>query len=487
MYKYLYETLRDYANLGVYPFNMPGHKNNGDFFDSIFPTIDVTELDWSDDLYNADGVLLRSMERAARVFGAKRTIFLTGGSTAGILAAVISCAREGEKILVARNCHRSVYSGLIFSGAAPVYVYPEIHSCGAAGGIDVKQIAETVEKNPGIKAAILTSPTYDGFVSDIKKISAVLREKNIILIVDEAHGAHFKFHNEFPETALENGADIVVQSLHKTLPALGQSALLHAGAGLSDEICLKMMKTLATVQTSSPSYLIMGLIDRLAGFLETGELDFGGYVKRLLSLRERIKNANFQLIGRETINNFSVYDYDISKLMIIAGVGLSVSCAELSKILARDFKLQMEMSAEKYVLGMTSVADTDEGFERLAAAIEKIGRGGYFGSAGNKNDAVTERVNPKINGIKTNCDIKTELEIDSPRFDLKTEAILTPRRAMNSKTAVLPAADCIGEIAADFIVRTPPGVPILVPGERITSEILDYAARKNISEIAVVR
>ena len=485
MSKYLYEVLKDYADKKIYPFHMPGHKGRPEVFETIFPGLDTTELDETDDLYTASGALLRSMERAALVFGADHTFFLVNGSTAGMIAAILACVREGDEILAARNCHRSVYSGLIFSGAFPRYVYPEITPFGAAGGIDPADVEEALEKFPRVKAAVVTSPTYEGFTSDIKKIAEIAHAKNIPLIVDEAHGAHFKFHGDFPETALSLGADIAVQSLHKTLPALGQTALLHIRGDLVKKSDIG--RTLPLVQTSSPSYLLMGLADMTIGQLESGGYDFDGYVGKLKTLRSELGGLKkFTLAGRELVNKYSIYDVDISKLMIIlnynaadvrtageAGLIKKMCAADaagvyskeetagkiISDILAREYKIQVEMCADDYLLGITGVADTAEGLRSFGAAFKEI--------------------DEKISTRRKN-------KLKKPACGYITETVLSPRRAVNSKNFIKPIINCVGEISAEFIVESPPGIPLLVPGERITQEIMEYAAENGLKDMIAV-
>jgi len=489
MRKYLYEFLRERADKNIYSFHMPGHKGSDEFFGGVFPGLDTTEFGETDNLYSPDGVLKRSMERAARVFGAAHTFFLVNGSTAGIIAAIAACVREDEEILVARNSHRSVYGGLILSGAAPRYVFPDRTPFGAAGGINAGEIKKTLERFPRVRAAVITSPTYEGFVSDIEEIAGALHERNIPLITDEAHGAHFKFHDGFPRTALSLGADIAVQSLHKTMPALGQSALLHMRGDFADKG--EIEKMLPLIQTSSPSYLLMGMTDRLIGMLEENGLDYDAYMKKLRALRAELgKLKNISLAGHELKYKYSIRDVDQSKLVMIPGPG--VTGRELSEKLAREHGIQIEMSAAGYAVAITSVADTSEGFSRISAALKKIDAE-LNESGAAYNDGSRRAYNNELPRLAS--DIKTELpqptrdiEINFPRSTRDIEMVLTPRRAFNSKTEILPADDCIGRIAADFVIPFPPGVPVLVPGERIKSDVVNYISEHRLKNtLAVVK
>lgn len=245
----IYTALQKYINDNIYPFHMPGHKQGRALSIDDIMKIDITEVDGVDNLHNAKEVILESQRLTAKLFGAKETFYLVNGSSCGIIASILTVCSPNDKILVARNCHKSVYSGIIFAGGNPVYIMPEIiDDYNIAGGINVDKLKNIM--NNSIKAVLITSPTYEGFCSDIKTIADIVHSYNSILIVDEAHGAHFKFNDYFPNTALEQGADIVIQSVHKTLPSLTQTALLHIQGNRVDIYKLKQM--LSMVQTSSP-------------------------------------------------------------------------------------------------------------------------------------------------------------------------------------------------------------------------------------------
>lgn len=227
----LIRQLELYRDSGYYPFHMPGHKRNmppeaGEVLQAA-AELDITEIDGFDDLHQPEGILHLAQERAAEVFGADETFFLVNGSTAGILTAVSAAARKGGRVLVARNCHKSVYHALCLRELEPVFLYPKLLEGGVADAIAPEQVEEMLARYPDIQAVLITSPTYDGVVSDVEAIGKVVHQAGAVLIVDGAHGAHFGFAPEQPESPVRLGADLVVQSLHKTLPALTQTALLH--------------------------------------------------------------------------------------------------------------------------------------------------------------------------------------------------------------------------------------------------------------------
>ena len=259
--KTIYNYLEEYSESDFYGMHMPGHKRNQKMMENDLPyEIDITEIDEFDDLHHADGIIREAQERAARLYCADETHFLVNGSTVGILSAIMGVTDKQDQILVARNCHKSVYHAIYLNELKPVYVYPEYdEKTGLNGEVRVDDITLLLDKNPNIKAVMIVSPTYDGVVSDVKKIAEVAHVHKIPLIVDEAHGAHFGFHPYFPKNANENGADIVIHSVHKTLPSLTQTALLHINETSVNREKVRMY--LHMLQSSSPSYVLMASID----------------------------------------------------------------------------------------------------------------------------------------------------------------------------------------------------------------------------------
>ena len=223
----LLEKLTAYGASDYYGFHMPGHKRKLDMLGGVTPCqIDITEIDGFDDLHHAEGILREAQERAAETYHADETHFLVNGSTVGILSAILGVTRRGDEILVARNCHKSVYHALEMQGLHPVYVYPGFDPDTQLNTeISADDIRRALETHPYSRVAVIVSPTYDGIVSDVESIAEAVHVHDIPLIVDEAHGAHFGFHPCFPENANQKGADIVIHSLHKTLPSLTQTAL----------------------------------------------------------------------------------------------------------------------------------------------------------------------------------------------------------------------------------------------------------------------
>lgn len=440
----LYDRLKAYGESDYYGFHMPGHKRNRKFAERGLPCQwDITEIEGFDDLHHAEGILKDAQERAAEVYRAEETHFLVNGSTVGLLSAILGVTEREDTILVARNCHKSVYHAIDMNELRPVYLYPEFDS---QAGLNTKVSVDDVEKalveNPKIRAVVIVSPTYDGVVSDVKAIAETVHKRGIPLIVDEAHGAHFGFHPYFPENANVQGADIVIHSLHKTLPSLTQTALLHMNGTLVNREAVR--EYLHMLQSSSPSYIFMASIDSCVNLLkQEREALFEPYVNRLKALRKSLKKLRrLQLVETES--------YDRSKIVIAAGA-IGISGKELQKRLLLDYHLQMEMAAGNYVLAMTSVGDTEEGFGRLEQALFEL------------DQSLEEKVSE-------------EIKIKLPKTELVyTTAQMKRMKKMQKGEAVsvLPWKESIGFISMEYAYLYPPGTPMIVPGERITKEITD--------------
>lgn len=439
--KYLDERLIVYGKSDHYPFHMPGHKRQ--ISDPYFPyEIDITEIDGFDNLHHAEGILKEAQQRAARLYGARGSYFLVNGSTCGILAAVSASVRRGGKILLARNCHKAVYHAAYLRELSVCYAYPAVNECGIQGEIAPDQIRRILEREQGIEAVVITSPTYDGIISDIEAIAQIVHAHKITLIVDEAHGAHFGFHPYFPQTSVRLGADIVIQSMHKTLPSLTQSALLHVCSSLADEE--RIRRFLGIYETSSPSYVIMAGMDRCIRLLEekSDEL-FADYVEKINGFYERSK----KLTGLK-VPEFSRDDR--SKILIF-GEGLGLEGKRLYDILLCDYHLQMEMYSKNYVLAMTSFMDKKQAYARLLSALNGI------------EQRFSEH---SIQRSPSQWDFIQKVY----RRNQKIMEIWEAWDAPHEEISLTKAAD---RIAGEFVSLYPPGIPLLVPGELITREMTE--------------
>ena len=482
--KYLDEALIAYSRTDAYPFHMPGHKRTALPFPNPY-TVDITEIDGFDNLHHAQGVIREAEERAAALYGSQKCYYLVNGSTCGLLAAVCAAAKKGDRVLVARNCHKAVYHALFLHELRAEYLYPVITGRDLQGQILPTDVETALRENPDIAAVILTSPTYEGILSDIEEIARVSHERGVPLIVDSAHGAHLGFGGGFPESAVHGHADAVVMSLHKTLPSFTQTALLHL---TSDRIVAEEVERyLGIFETSSPSYLFFAGMDACMHLLtERREEYFEAYRKRLDAFYGEVKDLRYlSVMCRGDMIPGEMHDWDDSKLVIFTkGKNGSrpensadracrwqegISGKELYLHLRDRYHLQMEMTSADYVLGMTSIMDTEEDFARLSRALheldDKIGAG--------RKDALTAERQETVEGVFR----RRPAGIPSAGFTAQMYQQHT--RGMEIYQAVsLPyreasVGEAVGRISADSVYLYPPGIPLIVPGEVIEEAFLD--------------
>jgi len=368
----LYDELKEYSAGGVYPMHMPGHKRNPEFMPSGLPCgIDITEIRGFDDLHEPRGVLLETAELASKLYGSDTAFLLVNGSTAGILAAIGALAPPGGKILVTRNCHRSVNNAAALFGLSPVYLtLATDEASGVPCSVDPSAVKSALGKDPGIRLVVVTSPSYEGVVSDIGAIAAAANERGVPLLVDGAHGAHLGFSAGFPESPVRAGADVVVMSLHKTLPALTQCSLLHICTERANAAEIKRL--LSVLQTSSPSYVLMASTDHCLRLMASEkERLFSQYEKNLERFREQLKPLKrLNILGGKT----GFFALDPGKIVIVTR-STALSGFELADILREEHKVELELACADYAIAMTSICDSVEGFDRLAAALLCIDNG----------------------------------------------------------------------------------------------------------------
>lgn len=484
----LLERLTEYAGSDAYPFHMPGHKRREipDGIPGGFPDpygIDITEIDGFDNLHHAEGILKDAMDEAAAIYGADRSWYLVNGSTCGILSAVFATTENGGKILTARNCHKAVYHAICLNRLEAEYLYPEeITEFGINGGIRAEDVRKALEKDAmhcagnsedvrgkitKIQAVLITSPTYEGVVSDIRAIADAAHEYGIPLIVDEAHGAHLEYADQchsFPKSALEYGADIVIQSLHKTLPCFTQTAILHVKGKLVDQD--RVSRYLSMFQTSSPSYLFMAGMERCIRYMDgDGRNRMVRYEKRLEHFMERMEGLQvLEVLDREICGKYrTVAGWDPSKIVVSTMRAEDFHGEELAETLRRKYHLEMEMTAPEYVIAMTSLMDTEEGFERLGTALLEI-------DGALRHCVESEQQKEKGESKeKERCETPeaTESKVSHPiRRMLICEA-------MDADTERTAFQDTVGKVSAEFVYLYPPGIPIIAPGEVFTDAIVE--------------
>ena len=422
--------------------HMPGHKRNRAFLPIADPvTIDITEIHGFDNLHAAEGILLDSMERAAKLWGAKKSHYLVNGSSSGILAALSASLSVGGHLAMDRAAHKSAYHAVELRGLTPRYLSrPIVEAYGIKGSMSSDEVERALIEDPSIGAVLLTSPTYEGVVSDVRAIAEVVHAHGALLIVDEAHGAHLGFSDAFPKSAVTRGADVVIQSLHKTLPTFTQSAILHI---CSDRVDAgKVAKFLSYYQTTSPSYLFMAGMDACVGLLtERGKELFAAYEARLSAFWARMESLkHIRLLRADSPH---VWGFDFGKLYFFL-CGTDLTGEALGQILREEFQIECEMTAAHGCLCMTSIADTDEGFERLAMAIIAID--------GRLQKAAEPEVPP----------IPPIPEMVYPLADCAERSV-----------EAVALADAEGCVSGEFVWAYPPDIPILVPGERIDADMIE--------------
>jgi len=445
----LFDKLEEYGRRDIYPYHMPGHKRRywGKLPEEMYLR-DITEIDGFDNLHQPEGILKELQEHAAAVYGAEESFYLINGSTSGILSAVSAALPKGGHILMARNCHKAAYHAVYLRNLSVTYLYPSLmEDYDIFDGISPDQIREALEREPDIGAVLVVSPTYEGRISDIKKIAETVHKKNIPLIVDEAHGAHLGFSQDFAGNSCKAGADIVIHSVHKTLPALTQTALLHINGNRINGTLLR--RFLHIYQSSSPSYLLMASIDNALQYLEnTGAEAFAAFsanYRKLLADLSECRHLRFlpQEPGKQ----------DVGKLLISTKM-TTMSGKELYDILLKKYHLQLEMAAETYALAMFTVNDTEEGYERMRSALLQIDAELSFSPdvmCFGETDSAAETVFSA--GMASGDAIPLACAWDMEKCYVKLQ-------------------DSVGCRAGDFVNLYPPGIPLLVPGERITSQLV---------------
>ena len=442
----LLKLLTDYSESGTYPMHMPGHKRNPAFLHIPAPAaVDITEIHGFDNLHAAEGILQEAMERAARLWGAKKSHFLVNGSSSGILAALTAVLPVGGTVAMDRSAHKSAYHAVELRNLTPCYLRRPIDpETGVLGSLSPHELEQVLSASPQVGAVFITSPTYEGVVSDIRALSEVAHAHSALLVVDEAHGAHFGFSSAFPKSAVSEGADVVVQSLHKTLPTFTQSAILHVCSDRVD--CEKIGKFLSYYQTTSPSYLLMAGMDACVSLLaEQGDELFAAYEKRLRRFRGQMESlSHIRLLQGDSS---LMWGMDPGKLYFSLH-NTPLTGEIFGQMLREEFKIEPEMTTADGCLCMTSIADTDEGFDRLAEAVLAIDA--------RSTKAVTAAPGRSILALP-----------DLP------EAVCTPAEAVEQSHETILFSASAGRIAGEFVWAYPPDIPLLVPGERIDSALVD--------------
>ncbi len=447
----LQEELEQYLKQELYPMHMPGHKRRIEIVPGCSVRYDFTEVSGTDDLHHADGILKSAMERTSALVGSDRSWYLVNGSTCGNLAGASAVIPYEAEVIVARNCHRSVFHALELRHAKVHWLWPPAESeTGIFESVRRADVERLLTAYPASCAVILTSPSYEGVVSDIRSIAALCHRHGIPLMVDEAHGAHFGLVPGlgFPDSAIHQGADLSVQSAHKTLLGMTQTALLHLRGSLVSESLLE--EKLSIFETSSPSYPLML---SLAGCTELMQSDgrrlFTAWMKALRRFDDEIRGLRHLRVlchGSDPMERHRFYDFDPGKLVILCR-DTPWSGYELAEMMRRRFRYELEMAQPDYALAMTGPGDDFSELSHFARALCTLDR-----------EITEEQLKQKGNAGAS----------------LLYPAELPEDEAMPLWAAVEDAAELVpldlaaGRTAAEYVYCYPPGIPLLVPGERIT-------------------
>jgi arginine decarboxylase len=449
------DALQDWMATAHVPFYTPGHKRGvgmnpilkNRWGDRVFGW-DLPELPGLDNLHAPAGVIETAQALAAEVFGARYTWFLVNGSTAGIIAAILATCGEGEKIILPRNIHSSAIAGIVHAGAVPIFIAPEYdRELDIAFGVTPEAVKIALERHPDAKAIILVYPTYYGACGDLAAIAEIVHSYNIPLLVDEAHGAHFCFHADLPPAALTVGADLTIQSTHKLLGALTQSAMLHVNSHRIDRD--RLSRALRLIQSTSPNYLLLASLDAARHQMALHGADL---------LNRTIELARFARSQIAQIDRLSVVELatptpgckylDLTRLTVTV-TGLNLTGFAADEILTEQLGIVAELPSLRHLTFIISLGNSRSDIERSIAAFTELA---------------------------TKYDVNLPLKLPSiePPNHLLTEMAITPRQADRSRHISVPIDAAVGKISAESICPYPPGIPVLIPGEMITPAALDY-------------
>ncbi|CEG26671.1 aminotransferase class I/II-fold pyridoxal phosphate-dependent enzyme [Bacillus sp. B-jedd] len=456
----LFSGLIAHAKKNPVQFHIPGHKK-GTGIDPEFRrfigdnalSIDLINIGPLDDLHSPKGIIKQAQELAAEAFGADHTFFSVQGTSGAIMTMVMTVCGPGDKIIVPRNVHKSVMSAIVFSGAIPVFIHPEIdEELGISHGITTEAVAKALDQHPDAKGVLVINPTYFGISADLRKIVEIAHSYNVPVLVDEAHGVHIHFHDELPLSAMQAGADMAATSVHKLGGSMTQSSVLNVREGLVSPG--RVQSILSMLTTTSTSYLLLASLDVARKRLATeGKELISKTIELAQSIRKKINDIDrLYCVGKEILRSKAAFDYDPTKL-IISVKDLGISGYEVEKWLRERHNIEVELSDLYNILCIITPGDTQAEADILVNALAELAE-----------EYIHQDGKPE------------PLQVFLPDIPLLA---LTPRDAFYSETEVVPFEESEGRITAEFIMVYPPGIPIFIPGEIITKENLLYI-KKNL-------
>ncbi|WP_341322547.1 aminotransferase class I/II-fold pyridoxal phosphate-dependent enzyme [Solibacillus sp. FSL H8-0523] len=450
----LFDALLAHRNRHPIQFHIPGHKKGQgmdpayrEFVGDNVLSIDLINIAPLDDLHAPKGVIAQAQELAAEAFGADHTFFSVQGTSGAIMTMILTVVGPGDKIIVPRNVHKSIMSAIVFSGAIPIFIHPEVDTeLGISHGISPESVERALTTYPDAKAVLVINPTYFGFVADLKRIVDIVHARNIPVIVDEAHGVHIKFHDDLPLSAMQAGADMAATSIHKLGGSMTGSSVLNVKEGL---VSVKRAQSVfSMLTTTSTSYPLLASLDTARRQLAVHGNDLLDNAIRLAKdARKRINHiAHLHCVGREKLGTSATYDMDPLKLLIsVKDLGITGHIAE--EWLRKNANLEVELSDLYNILCLVTIGDSKKEINLLINALTRM-------SLAFDSEATITETNVKIPEIPA--------------------LAMTPRDAFYAQTESMPLAESEGYICAEFIMVYPPGIPLFIPGEIITQSNIDF-------------
>ena len=446
----VYEALEKFRKQRIVPFDVPGHKRGRgnpelkELLGEKCVSLDVNSMKPLDNLCHPMSVIKEAEELAAEAFGADHSFFMVGGTTSAVQAMVLTACRAGDKIILPRNVHKSVINALVLCGAVPVYVNPEVDKkLGIALGMELEELETAIKENPDAVCVFVNNPTYYGICSDLKGIVKLAHDNKMLCLVDEAHGTHLYFEKSLPISAMEAGADMASVSMHKSGGSLTQSSLLLVNKTVNWEYVAQIINL---TQTTSASYLLLSSLDISRRNLALRGAESFSKVKDMAEYARAEINSigGYYAYGAEIVNGKSIYDFDVTKLSVYTR-DIGLAGIEVYDLLRDEYDIQIEFGDIGNILAYISIGDRIRDIERLVNALADIKR------------LYEKEQLPTISGDY-----------------IQPEVVVSPQEAFYSDKISVPIKESVGKICAEFIMCYPPGIPILAPGERITSDIVDY-------------
>ena len=446
----IYEAMVKLRKKRIVPFDVPGHKRgrgNPELVELLGEKcvgIDVNSMKPLDNLGHPISIIRDAEELAAHAFGASHAFLMIGGTTSSVQTMILSTCKAGDKIILPRNVHKSAINALVLCGAIPIYIEMSVDpKIGIALGLENDRVAKTIKDHPDAKAILINNPTYYGICSDLKGLTEMAHEAGMMVLVDEAHGAHLHFTDKLPISAMDAGADMAAVSMHKSGGSLTQSSLLLIGEQMNPEYVRQIINL---TQSTSASYLLMASLDISRRNLALRGKESFEKVIELSEYARREINAigGYYAYSKELIDGVSVCDFDVTKLSVYTQ-GIGLTGIEVYDLLRDEYDIQIEFGDIGNILAYISIGDRIQDIERLVGALADIKR---LYSRDGKDLIAGEYIQPEL--------------------------VLSPQEAFYSERKSLTLGESVGQVCGEFVMCYPPGIPILAPGERITREIVDY-------------